>query len=76
MMATTNAPVAVRWNEDEGLDTRTRDGVADDLGSQLGQPAKAALLPRGDQRGDRALVGDRGPSGGEREPAARALPAP
>jgi hypothetical protein len=76
MMAATETPVAVRWDEHHGIGVRAGDSVADDIRGYLGEPPEAALLPGRDQRGDCVFICHRGPCGGERDPPARAFTAP
>ena len=75
MVPAPHAPVAVRGDEDDRIDSGRSDDVEDGVRSQLGEAPKAAFLPRRDNRGNGLFVRDRSPSGGEREPPARALPA-
>jgi hypothetical protein len=76
MVAAPETSVAVWRHERQRVGVRSGDYVADHVGRQLGQPAKAVLLPRPYEGGDRVLVCDRRPGGGERDPPARAFATP
>ena len=76
MRATPKHAVAIGGHECDRRRRGSRDAAHDELGCQVRCAAEAVLFPRGDQRPDRAGVGNRGPRRSEAEPAAAAFAAP
>src|SRR5262245_34759023 len=65
VLPASQAPLGVAGDERERLGRRSGDDLRDERSELLGQRTQPPLLPAGDERTRRAVVGDRRAGGGE-----------